>query len=81
MILQLHSKKQARTKQYSRGEYKLKQNGLIKSDENYFHRKKFYKTSSTKLCNFGSEMNKGTINNLYWSFSANKYNYGNIRTR
>ena len=67
-----------RTRQHCRGELKIENNRLVKSDENLFHRKKqLYNVVNRSIQKFGGNINKHTITEAYWHFFTTQFSLTN----
>ena len=74
----LKSLEDERTRQHCRRELKLKNNRLVKSDENFFHRTKLlYNVVNRNIQKFGGKLNKHTTTKAYWHFFTTQFSLTN----
>ena len=63
-----------RTRQHCRGELKIENYRIVKSDENFFHRpKKLYNVAKRIIQKLGGKVNKHTITKAYWHFLTTQF--------
>ena len=67
-----------RTRQRCRGELKIENNRLVKSDEKFFHRtKQLYNVVNRSIQKFGGNISKHTITKAYWHFFTTQFSLTN----
>ena len=70
----LDSIQESSTRQHSRGELQIKNNRLVRSDENFFHRTKILYNLVLKVyLNYGRSLNKNRVSKIFWQYFCNQY--------